>query len=92
MTIKFPANNLRKMQVKTTGSSEAWLMLPVPLGPYLMVSQHKYELINRLDKSQWADIEPDRCVAKFDLHYGFLTYANIDGKCQCIGAYLDTSD
>lgn len=99
MTIKFPSSNERKFEIKTTGSSDAWILMPIAHGPFIMVSQHKYQLIKELDKGlNLSDIanligHDLQFYPRFDMWHGYFTYgAGDDGKYKQIAAYLDTSD
>lgn len=97
--MNFPKSNERKFEIKTTGSSDAWILMPIAHGPFIMVSQHKYDLIKELAKGlNLAEIaqligHELQFYPRFDMWHGYFTYgADEHGKYKRIAAYLDTSD
>ena len=94
--------NFRTIPLKTVGSSDGWMQLPLPAPPYIMVSQHEYALMRVLDGMNAEEaldviksMEPlkkAQTMVEFDIHFGNVVFGIRDGVFRKVAGYLDTSD
>lgn len=89
------SNNRRQMYLKTTGNCEAWLKLPLPLPPYITLSQFDYKTMERIEGLEFTEamsmVKLDEKHLEFDMQTGQIIYGSIAGKCEKIAWYVDSS-